>query len=189
MSNLIASIYFIQALFYASFGTQSIKSTTKCEQKNACIHEITANNKTDVPYTLAANYFVNNSYTCEQLTSLKIKTKAEFDEIFGAAPTMGDDGKPTTIDFAKQFVITVIAPITDKQTDISVNNLKLQNKEIILNYKFTEGKKQSYTIQPALILIVDNKYQGKLKTMATHITLDRHFSFRNKLLVFKILIL
>jgi len=38
------------------------------------------------------------------------------------------------------------------------------------------------------IEMVNGEFSGLL-VLATHITLDRHFSFRNKLLVFKILIL
>ncbi len=65
-------------------------------------------NSTEVPYQEAKNYFVKNTYGEEENANLKIETQELFDKIFGPAPVMGEGGKPTAIDFAKQYVVAYI---------------------------------------------------------------------------------
>jgi len=120
------------------------------------------NKTTEVSFTIAKNYFVNN--TVSKLDNPKIETEVQFSQVFGMARTMGDDGKPTEIDFSKQYVIALILPETDLSTNIEAINLqKSANNEITLNYKVVRGQKQSYTMRPSLLLIVDKKDNGAVK--------------------------
>ena len=117
----------------------------------------------DVPYTTAQRYFVNNTYHDGDLVNPKITTHTEFEKFFGAAPVMGKNGQPTSIDFSKQYIVAVMGKLTDRNTSININSLKQKDNVILLNYKVTEGEKESATIRPVLIIIVDNKYQGEIK--------------------------
>lgn len=133
--------------------------------KDGAQTETTQTSEIDVPFTEAQHYFVKNTYKEGQLTNPKISTQEDFDKFFGMAATMGPNGKPTPIDFTKQYVIAVIGNVTDKATTLSVNSLKQKGDTITLHYKQLEGEKQSYTIQPLLLLTVDNKFQGSVKAV------------------------
>ena len=115
-----------------------------------------------VAYTIAKNYFIKN--TVDKLGSPKIETAADFEANFGMATTMGADGMPTFIDFAKQFVIAVVLPSTDFPTKIEAISLEKNGaNELIFSYKVETGKeKQSYTMRPMLAIIVDKSASGKV---------------------------
>ncbi|UAY57059.1 hypothetical protein [Arachidicoccus terrestris] len=113
-----------------------------------------------VPYTVAENYFVNNSV--KDSVPHKITSKADFDKYFGMASTMGAGGQPTPIDFDKAYVIVVDHPTTQKKTEIIPVHLTRSGADIIFDYKVTEGENMSFSIHPLLILIVDNQYSGHL---------------------------
>jgi hypothetical protein len=117
----------------------------------------------DIPYTIAKNYFVNNDYKIEDHPAPKITSQQEFDRIFGKARVMGENGKPTSIDFSKQYVLSVIGQPTDHNTEITPISLKQNAGNILFRYKITEGEKRLVTIQPMLLLIVENKYQGEVQ--------------------------
>jgi len=117
----------------------------------------------DIPYTIAQRYFVNNTYNEGDLVNPKITTREQFRKIFGMATVMGENGKPTVIDFSRQYVLSVIGELTDRKTEISLISLKQNANRILLNYKITEGERESVTIRPVLLLIVDNKYQGEVE--------------------------
>lgn len=113
-----------------------------------------------VPYTVAENYFVNNSV--KDSVPHKITSKADFDKYFGMASTMGAGGQPTPIDFDKAYVIVVDHSTTRKKTEIIPVRLTKSGTDIIFDYKITEGENMSFSIHPLLILIVDNQYSGHL---------------------------
>ncbi|TGD57996.1 hypothetical protein [Flavobacterium humi] len=144
-------------------GVTIVSCNTKSEEK---IPEavIPASVATDVPYTEARNYFVKNSFREAQLSNPKISSQEKFEAIFGMARTMAKDGIPTPIDFSKQYVIAIINPVTDITTTLSVSTLKQKDNAIILNYDVEEGKKQSFSTQPFLLLVVDTTYQGEIIT-------------------------
>jgi len=77
---------------------------------------------------------------------------------------MGAEGKPTTVDFSKQYVIAIIKPVTNKAVDLSVQSLTKTGDDIILRYAQAEGEKQSFTTRPFLLLVVDNAYSGNVVT-------------------------
>ena len=78
------------------------------------------------------------------------------------ASTMSAGGKPTPIDFSKQYVIAIIRPVTDKATTLVVQSLLQKENDIILSYTKTEREKQSFNTRPFLLLIVDNTYNKNI---------------------------
>lgn len=156
MKRTILTIALISCLAVVSCNTKSEKKTTETVAP--------ADVATDVPYTEAKNYFVKNTFKEGQLSNPKISSQQQFDAVFGMARTMGENGKPTPIDFTRQYVIAIVIPVTNIATTLSVNTLKQKDNAIILNYDVEEGKKQSYSTQPALLLIVDSTYQGEVIT-------------------------
>jgi len=113
-----------------------------------------------VAYTIAENYFVNNSV--KDTVPVKITSKEDFDKYFGMASTMGAGGTPTPIDFDKQYVIVVDHPTTTKKTEIIPLGLTRQGDQIVFDYKVNEGEEMGFSIHPLLMLIVDNQYNGNL---------------------------
>lgn len=114
---------------------------------------------TDVPFAIAQNYFVLND--APKPASPKITTKAEFDRIFGNATLMGEQGQPTPIDFEQQFVIAIVLDRSDFATTIEPMDLsKHAANELHIRYAVVVGERQEYITQPALILVVDKKYEA-----------------------------
>ncbi|MFN7312406.1 MAG: hypothetical protein ACK5UI_02890 [Bacteroidota bacterium] len=138
-------------------------NTDKADNKHTQLVETQNEAKvTDIPFTLAKNYFVNN--TVEKLDNPKIETAKTFNKIFGMATTMGKDGKPTEIDFDKKYVIAVILPETDLMTSIYPISLqKDENGKITLTYKTVVGEKQSYRTRPSFEIIVDRTENGSIE--------------------------
>lgn len=115
----------------------------------------------DISFTIAKNYFVKNSI--KQLDNPKIETDKRFNEIFGMATTMDKNGKPTKIDFSKQYVIAVLKPETELNVSIKPEGLKRnEKKEIVFTYKCRTGERQSYTTLPNIAIIVDKSEKGKI---------------------------
>lgn len=113
-----------------------------------------------VPYTLGENYFVRNDFISERLKGHRIMDKRHFDEVFGSAATM--KSLPTPIDFARQYVIAVVDPVTDLSTQLTVKNMMKQGDRITLRYNKSVGGKQTYSITPFLLLIVDLDHSGEV---------------------------
>ena len=95
---------------------------------------------TDIPFTVAKNYFVKNTVKQGGLENPKIETKENFDSVLGAARTMNKDGRATEI-----------APVSLQKDD---------KNRVELNYRLTKGNKQSFKIRPVLIVIVDKIHDG-----------------------------
>lgn len=128
--------------------------------------EIVADNGSkSVSYTVAKNYFVNNSL--DSLPPVKITDEAVFNKCFGMATAMGKDGQPTAIDFSRQYVIAVTLPVTDTMTVLKPKRLvKASDGRLTFTYVVKRGKKMSYSIQPLLLVIVDKKYDGEVTLKA-----------------------
>lgn len=112
-----------------------------------------------VKYQVAKNYFFVNNSPYSGL--LKITTEQELGKYFGMAATMGKDGQPTEIDFKKQFLIAKILPETDTLTHIDPVSVTEEDNTLHVKYNIQRGEKQSYTMQPFSLLIVDRKYMDK----------------------------
>ncbi len=111
-----------------------------------------------VDFKTAENYFVKN--TVEEAVPAKITSQEEFDKYFGMATTMGDRGKPTPIDFNKEFVIIVDHNNTEKKVEISPIGLNKNEKNLTFAYKVTENGDNGFTTHPFLMIIVDKTNEG-----------------------------
>ena len=118
-------------------------------------------NRSTVPFKVATNYFVNNTFNKSDITGNKILSAEKFAEVFSMAPVMGNNGRPTHIDFTKQFVIVVIDEVTDFDTELLPRKLvKISNKKLIFEFERKIGEKQTMTTRPFIIIIVDKKYRN-----------------------------
>lgn len=154
-------------LSIATIATLCLNSCGNHESENKKTEETTvvtplASSETDVPFKIAERYFLNQPFTETQLSNPKITSKDEFDKLFGMATVMGKDGKPTDIDFTKEYVIAVTENETDLATSITPVSVKEKDKKITFKYEVKQGEKTSSTSKPLLMLIVDNKYNGEL---------------------------
>lgn len=150
----------ISILFPAFFVACQSKKYEDKKSPNTNIK--TAIIENTVPYTVALNYFVKN--TVDSIANPKIESKEVFDSYFGYATTMGKNGKPTVVDFTNQFAIAVVLPKTDTATSIQPVSLKKgKDNSMVFEYKVSLGNTQSYTIRPFLLLVIDKKFDGKVR--------------------------
>ena len=117
----------------------------------------------EVSFEVAKNYFFKNNQ--EIPASPKITTAEEFGKLFGMATTMGENGKPTEIDFTKQFVLAIVLPVTNLATEINPDRLEEKGDTLFYFYDAKVGEAQSYSIQPISLIILDKKYADKTVVM------------------------
>ena len=129
-----------------------------CTNKPVTIVENSEENS-DVAFEVAKNYFFKNDQVIPEYP--KITTEEEFNKFFGMATTMGKDGKPTAIDFTKQFVLAIVLPVTDIATEINPVKVEEKGDSLLYTYDVKTGEKQSFTIQPVSIIILDKQYENK----------------------------
>ena len=113
----------------------------------------------NVPFTEAHNYFVRNDAPMPVPTT--ITTEEQFGKYFGMAAFMGKDGKPTPIDFTTQFVLPVVLPVTDTETEIQPQKVELQGDTLFYTYVIQTGEQLSFSIQPLSLIILDKQYEDK----------------------------
>ena len=111
----------------------------------------------DVPYTELDHYFFKNGQDIPD--NPRIDAEEAFASLFGMAPIMGENGKPTPIDFGKEFVIAVVNPVTEFHTELKLESLRMENGELVFTYSETVGEKQSWSMQPILMVKVSRKYE------------------------------
>jgi hypothetical protein len=114
----------------------------------------------EVPFEVAKNYFFKSNLDILP-ASPKITTEEMFNNLFGMATIMGKDGKPTPIDFSKQFVLAVVLPVTDSETEINPMKVEATSDSLFYTYQVKVGEKQSFSIQPISIIILDKQYEDK----------------------------
>ncbi len=115
----------------------------------------------EVPYKEAKNYFVKNNIDAT-IDSPKFETQQEFEKVFGMATTMGENGKPTPIDFSKEFVVAQIEDPSTQSIELKPVSIRKNSNILEIKYKRIAGENQSYTTQTAMILIIDRKYEGDI---------------------------
>lgn len=120
-----------------------------------------------IPFTIAKNYFVNNTFQNSDIQFFKILSIEELNKVMGMATVMGANGRPTNIDFKKQFAIAVIHYESDTMTELIPSKLFLQGKRnLIFEYRKRLGEKMTYIAKPFMLILVDGKYRNaKLKTL------------------------
>ena len=129
----------------------------------ALLVTVVTNASEPVPYTLAKNYFVKNTYPDKDFHFLKITSEEQFNEIFGAAALMGEGGRPTSIDFKANFVIALINNTTDDVSGLHVHTLTGGNGQLHVTYVVTQmAEPASFRSRYCSILIVNKKYDGKI---------------------------
>ena len=120
---------------------------------------------TEVPYTKLQNYFFRND--AQIPTNPKIDTREQFDSLFGMATLMGSNGQPTAVDFKRQFVISVVLPVTNRQTDLYDEQLRsykdlLGHSHLDFWYSAERGSDTlSYKMQPVLLIAVDRQHDAE----------------------------
>ena len=112
---------------------------------------------TSIPYEEVKNYFFRNDAAVPE--NPKIDSAEQFGALFGAAAFMGKGGKPTPVDFDKEFVIAVVNPITDCLTELAPESLTREGGALVFAYRETVGEKQTWSMQPVLLVKVDRKYE------------------------------
>lgn len=116
-----------------------------------------------VPYTEPKNYFVRNDIDTSSVKTFKIASKEELETVLGMATTI--KSRPTPIDFSKEFVIVVAGKPTDVSTQYEISALMHKGGTITVVYQINTGDKMSYSIRPFLLLAVDKKFDGMLRTV------------------------
>lgn len=115
----------------------------------------------EVPFTVAKNYFIKNNVS--SIPQPELDNTAAFNEIFGMASTTGEQGRPTAIDFDKQYVIAIALPETDTATTIEPVRLAYnKQKELVYSYRIRREEELGFRIRPSLVIIVDKSNKGKL---------------------------
>jgi len=113
----------------------------------------------EVAFEVAKNYFFKNDQVIPEYP--KITTEEDFTKLFGMTTTMGENGKPTAIDFTKQFVLAIVLPETDFATEINPMKVEEKGDTLLYTYEVKTGEKQSFRIQPVSIIILDKQYENK----------------------------
>lgn len=154
--------------YYTTNEVPSQKNNFQSKQVSSIINDTIKPNFKGNPlkFSEAKNYFIKNNYPDKELHSLKIISETQFNTLFGAATTMGKSGMPTRIDFSKYYVVALIGKTNNKSAEIDVKSvIKLRNTITVTVFVTPkeEGKTQGYSSRPVKLLIIENKYQGKIK--------------------------
>lgn len=76
---------------------------------------------------------------------------------------MGEHGRPTAINFSRQYVISVARPATNVEITLVPKSLVANKKgDVVLTYQEVQGKKRTFTTKPLLLVIVDKQYDGNV---------------------------
>ena len=131
-----------------------------CSNKQTTIPSEGDGVSNEVAFEVANNYFFKSDLDTLP-ASPKITSENEFNKLFGIATTMSEEGKPTKIDFAKQFVLAIVLPVTDDATEVNPIKVEEKGDTLLYTYNVMKGEKQTYSIQPVSIIIIDKKYENK----------------------------
>ena len=164
-------IHFLILLFLSTYISCQLPKTTAntFAPKPVNAEKKSQNTEKEIPYIIAKRYFVKNNFIQKNENFFKILNQEKFDEIYGAAAVMGKDGMPTPIDFSKQFVVAIVGKETDLNTLYIPNRLTYQNNQITFRYEIQESEKQSFTIIPSLLILIDKKFNYNLEVEAFQI--------------------
>lgn len=114
-----------------------------------------------IAYQIINNYFVKN--TVKKAQKRKIENQKEFAALFGSATTMGENGKPTSIDFKKQNVVAIIGNTTNYNTSFEITGVAMGTMgTLIVSYKINKGEKMTYAIRPFTAITIDKNQTGKV---------------------------
>jgi len=134
------------------FSTLVLNSCNSVKPGDSVLNE-------NVPFREAKNYFVKNNLDAA-IDNQKFETQQEFDQVFGMATTMGENGKPTPINFSKEFVVAQIEDPSIQSVSLKPISIRKNSNILEIKYRKVIGENQSYTTQTSMILIIDRKYEG-----------------------------
>ena len=113
---------------FAIFAVAVLMLTSAC----SITKEVEAN-AVPIAFTEMNNYYVKNGVNTNKPLRKIINTESEFRAIFGEAAYMGSNGSPTPINFNRQFVLAVVNPVTNRQTQMFPLSVLQNGKAIIFN--------------------------------------------------------
>ncbi len=122
----------------------------------AAISLVSCKTMEEVPFEEMKNYFFRNDAKIPE--DVRIDSKEMFESLFGTAAFMGKGGEPTQVDFSREIVLAVVNPVTDVATELTPVSLVKEGKCLVLTCKKITGKKQSWSMQPVLLVKVDRSY-------------------------------
>lgn len=114
-----------------------------------------------IPFIELQRYFVRTDV--DQPNEFKFESKGQFEGVFSPAATMNEGGQPMEIQFDKDFVIAVVLPETDVETEVKAVSLqRLSDGALLFTYKVDRGSKQSFTMKPFLAVVVEKQFDGRV---------------------------
>jgi heat shock protein HslJ len=125
-----------------------------------------------IAYSELNGYFVKNTWNKNKTKVLRFSSQTQLEKVFGMATVMGENGKPTVVDFSKSVVIAVIFPKTDCSIDLKMLGIEQINKQIVLTYSYVEIGKTSAMIQPFLLIQMDKTVKGKISVVKQNPVLE-----------------
>lgn len=131
-----------------------------------------------IVYSEVKGYFVKNTWKNNKLKVLKFTSQAQLEKMFGMAAFMGENGKPTMVDFTKSSVIALILPKTDAAIDLKMVGLEKINKQIAFTYSYVEKEKTTAVIQPFLLIQMDKTIKGKIKAIKQNPIIESNSSIK-----------
>lgn len=134
---------------------------SKKETKNIISDPKETLNTIDIPFTIAENYFIKTKENTP--TQYIIHSEDELNQTLGMATTMGSKGKPSEINFDKQFVIVVTEAASSHSVELKpVSLLSSPDGKLVFSYRVLKGEELSYITQPLLAIIVSKENTGKI---------------------------
>lgn len=131
-----------------------------------------------IKYSEVNGYFVKNTWKSNKQKVLKFTSQAQLEKVFGMATVMGENGKPTPVDFTKSCVIALVLPKTDALIDLKVLGLEKINKQIALTYSYIEKGKTTAIIQPFLLIQMDKTIKGKINVIKQNQIIESNSSLK-----------
>ncbi len=129
----------IVALFASCGGSSSKNTTESKEQEKPTVAARPTKLIDEID-----GYFVTYK---PKMVEVLIQNEADWNANFNVAKTM--DNQPTTVDFGMHKVGVIVAPETDIETDIVIDNTSIKDRKLVVEYSInTKGEKQSFTIVP-----------------------------------------
>lgn len=114
-----------------------------------------------VPFQTMRGYFLKNNIDANRFSMKKILSKTELDSFFGMAAFMGAEGKPSTVDFSKQFIIPVVIEKTNKDITLEPVSLKIERaKKLKFHFRMSVGNVTTAESTPILLISINRRYKS-----------------------------
>ncbi len=108
-----------------------------------------------ISYTELINYYPMNPDGDKKQHKLSFDNEQDFRRYFGEAAVMGTNGQPTPVNFKTQFVLAVVLPDTDRDTQVIPAEISQVGSTIVFNYHIKKGDKLGYRIRPYAAVAID----------------------------------